>query len=603
MASHQPKLPYVRQRSHSTSSISRRQHEDVAVPQREWKPIVTSTNTCTQGFTSLGPNLGPRVDIQRADYENLPRKNSDSTPDLLLAEYIHSRLYLELPLYQASRDIHSLLGVSPALSPHHQQSSAFSDSSSNYSQTSLGSDGFESRPTSWMTDYRRSLVRMEGEAIEDGLPARSLFRPSSNRSSFQPLRSPQPPSSPRRLASESVRLPGRPPGPVSSFSSEVTSLPEILNISKEDHDRIVRRYGNKPLPESPKSPKAPKHHRNLTIRASDSEGRGKVHWSSSIPRRTSSLISEAKESFSRGIDEISSPISSRFSGVFQSPKWNSSENVISTPRELNTPLHPYPDISPATQNIFFPQDPPTPLITPHPDSPQNPLSAISEASPHRATHSNTPRRPFNSSKKFGWNARHPLKSPHPSQSFRSSKHQQYSQTHTSSFQDSSSHSPGGKFKDLTSTIKNMGSNKGRHAHHRPQSFPEGTIPPPCAKHPFSSTPSTPSHRPLPHSDSLPHTPSLLATQTGTPKSPSPSSTPLSTITTQFRDLLSLKTKEERKAEEDKRIEKQREEFRREILRKGVTVIGPLVQNPGTQHLGLLGRVSPPEFHGVGRGEI
>ena len=298
--------------------------------------------------------------------------------------------------------VHQLMGISPksdrSFPSQYQlahQSSAFSDSSSEYSQKSPLYD--PNNRNSWASSRGRSWVEHRPSPLDEGRP--SLTSHPAAFISPQQFQDNDYHSNENYGQGTQRTHTRRPAPPEVRPSEQMTSMYDVLNSTpsafgvggspKSNGNDEVLTYKSS---SARRLAETSKQHQQLTIRTQPSTKRTRVHFSPSIQRRASSILEGVKESFSRGVDELSSPGASRSSQSFLYSPTSSDYPGSATPR-ANTPLTPFPDFHITSQPHFFPE-PST--IPEHHQFEVKPLTLVSPKVPRY--------------RKFGWSSgKHPLK--------------------------------------------------------------------------------------------------------------------------------------------------------------------------------------------------
>jgi hypothetical protein len=593
------RLPYVKHHNHSTSSLQRRKPEELSIPPRAKLPVFIVGEQPAKLFLPLEFDLAQRDNREQNThrsrsrtgsltshiYDDLPLSAVCGTvptafvyddhplvsPRPPLGESMKSWPQMkggaEVPLTKSLWKVQQLLGVSPtsdgSLPSQYRQKhhiSTFSDSSSEYSQKIPLSD--PNNRSSWTSTKGKIWLEQRPSPLEEGQPA-----PTSLPSAF--ISSPQSQNIhtkfvDKKFLGQDLQMPQplrpqRPAPPEVRPSQKMTSMHDMLESRPSDFERghlktptreevlATNRYQKKPsYSRTPSDPA--KQHQQLTIRTKPSTKRSKVHFSPSFKKRASDMLEGARESFARGVEEISSPVSSRSNqNFFQSP--TASDYQGSATPKPNTPLTPFPDFHQTSRREFFPDA--SPILEHAETNHKSPVRVSRKASKYR---------------KFGWNTgKHPLKSPHP---------------------------------DSKGNIKTMvyGSTEERHggATFTKDSGVLGIIA--NTKMRIAGLSSSPNEKDRKKSGSIitnhqrsyqgPTTPFPLSTSqhlAHVTLAPSPitENGVAAGIATTLRGVAGWKTKEERRELDEKRSQEEKKRRRREILSRGIKFAGEPEMNPGT----------------------
>jgi hypothetical protein len=601
------RLPYVKHHNHSTSSLERHRLEELSIPSRAKLPVFL----VGEHTASLFPPFEFDLAQQDNREENINRSRSRTGS-------LTSHIYEDLPLSPICGtvpttfvyDEHPLVSPRPALGPsmktwpqmngadalpsqsmdtsqqftrasamsekllplHYeqlQQNSAFSDSSSEYSQKSPLSD--PNNRSSWTSLRGKSWAAYRTNLMEGG-----QLSPTSQPAAYI-LHQQFPDTNITGAISEGLELrkpraiqPRRPAPPEVRSSEQITSVYDMLNTRPSDFgieqptqpsqegDPITNRNQSKSQT-SREMADSTKQYQQLTIRTRPSTKRSKVHFSPTIQRKANSFLEGARESFARGVDEISSPVTSRSSQTsFHSP--TSSDYQGSPTPTANTPLTPFPNFHSTSQPQFFPDSSPIPGNS---EADDKPSALVSPKVPRY--------------RKFGWaTGKHPLKSPHPDHKG-NSKTMTYSAAEEESVDTASTKDNGVLSIIANTTMRIAGLSSSRNEKRRKTN---GLI---ITNHQRTyQGPATPF--PLSANESGSYGNMIL--------SPATENGVAAGIASTLRGVAGWKTKEEKREREEKNLQAEKEERRREILSRGIKLAGEPTKNTGPMDIEELPYVTP-----------
>ncbi|EPE36060.1 hypothetical protein GLAREA_05398 [Glarea lozoyensis ATCC 20868] len=601
------RLPYVKHHNHSTSSLERHKLDELSIPSRAKLPVFL----VGEHTASLFPPFEFDLAQQDNREENINRSRSRTGS---LTSHIYDDLPLspicgtvpntfvyddhplvsprpplgssmktwpqmnrgDVPLTQsmeASQQYMRVSAMSERLLPLHyeqlQQSSAFSDSSSEYSQKSPLSDPNNRsswtslRGKSWL-DYRTNPAE-GGQLSPTSQPAVfSSYQqyPETNMTSASSDR--LEPRKPRAIQ------PPRPAPPEVRSSEQITSVYDMLNTRPSDfgiEQRAQPSHEVEPVadrtqsksPTSLETVNSSKQYQQLTIGTKPSTKRSKVHFSPTIQKRANSLLEGARESFARGVDEISSPVTSRGSQTFFHSPTSSDYQGSPTPT-ANTPLTPFPDFHSTSQPHFFPSTDPIPESS---EAEDKPSALVSPKVPKY--------------RKFGWSTgKHPLKSPHPDYNG-TSKTMSYGTAEEDKVDTASSKDGGVLSIIANTTMRIAGLSSSRNEKKRKNS---GLI---ITNHQRTyQGPATPFPLSANESQAYRNMNTSPPTENGVAAG----------IATTLRGVAGWKTKEERRERKEKKLQAEKEERRREILSRGIKLAGQPTKNLGPMGIDEVPYITP-----------
>jgi hypothetical protein len=581
------RLPYVKHHNHSTSSLQRRKLKELSIPPRAKLPIFLVGQQTAKLFPPLEFDLAQQDNREHNTcrshsrtgsltshiYDDLPLSAVCGTVATALVYDDHSLVSLPPPLGESVKSwqrtkgtevpftklpgkVQQLLGVSPTSEgslpfqyQHLPYSSAFSDSSSEYSQKSPYSD--RNNRSSWL-DQRPSPLD-EGQPSPTSQPSSFISSQQSQNTKFvdhkipgQDVQMPQP-LQPQRPAPPDVRP-----------SQQITSMYDMLKSGPSEFERghvkklmgeeqlDTNRYQLKPIYSRIPSDSA-RQHQQLTIRTKPSTKRSRVHFSPSFQKRASDMLEGARESFARGVEELSSPVSSRSNQPFFHGPASSDSQGSATPK-ANTPLTPFPDFHQTSRTQFFPATSPIPENA---QSRRKPSTLIS--------------RKTSKYRKFGWSTgKHPLKSPHPDPKG-NMKTMAYGTAEESDSESTPTKDSGVLSIMANTTMRIAGLSSSRSEMERKNS---GTII--TNQQRSYHGPATP----------LPLSPDHTAAYETLPPSPIAENVVATGFATTLRGVAGWKTKEEKREREEKKRQDEKERRRKEILKRGIKFAGEPEIIPG-----------------------